>query len=70
MLIGYFAQKVNSLPLVIVFGLLVGGALAFLVAFLGGGYYLEIMLPGSIVGVIVGYTTQRYGAPGETAASV
>ena len=66
MLIGYFAQKVNSLPLVIVFGLLVGGALAFLVAFLGGGYYLEIMLPGSIVG----YTTQRYGAPGETAASV
>jgi putative effector of murein hydrolase LrgA (UPF0299 family) len=26
------------------------------------GYYLEIMLPGSIVGMIVGFATQRYGA--------
>jgi putative effector of murein hydrolase LrgA (UPF0299 family) len=25
------------------------------------GYYLEIILPGSIVGMIVGYATQRYG---------
>jgi hypothetical protein len=27
------------------------------------GYYFEIILPGSIVGIIVGYATQRYGAP-------
>jgi putative effector of murein hydrolase LrgA (UPF0299 family) len=26
------------------------------------GYYLEIMLPGSIVGMIVGFATQRFGA--------
>jgi hypothetical protein len=25
------------------------------------GYYFEIILPGSIVGIIVGYATQRYG---------
>jgi len=40
----------------------VGFALAFLVAYLQHGYYFEIILPGSIVGMIVGYATQRYGA--------
>ena len=46
----------------ILFGLAVGFALAFLVAYLQHGYYFEIILPGSIVGMIVGYATQRYGA--------
>jgi hypothetical protein len=62
--IGYFAKKVNSLPLGILFGLAVGLLLAFVVAALpnpaGKHYYFEIMLPGSILGVIVGYATQRY----------
>jgi hypothetical protein len=30
--------------------------------FLEHGHYIEIILPGSIVGLIVGYATQRYGA--------
>jgi hypothetical protein len=55
---------VNSLPLGILFGLAVGLLLAFVVAALpnpaGKHYYFEIMLPGSILGVIVGYATQRY----------
>ena len=63
--IGYFARKVNSLPLGIVFGLGVGLLLAFAVAAMpnpaGKHYYFEIMLPGSLVGLIVGYATQRYG---------
>jgi hypothetical protein len=59
-LIGYFAQKVNSLPLGIFFGLAVGAFLAFLVA-LGNSYYWQIMLPGAVLGIIVGYATQRYG---------
>jgi hypothetical protein len=25
------------------------------------GYYFQIMLPGGMVGLIVGYATQRYG---------
>jgi hypothetical protein len=29
----------------------------------GVHYYWEIMLPGSVLGVIVGYATQRYGRP-------
>jgi hypothetical protein len=61
-LIGYFAQKVHSLPWVLLFGLGVGAFLAFLVA-LGNKYYWQVMLPGSVLGLIVGYATQRYGAP-------
>lgn len=63
--IGFFAKKVNSLPLSIVFGLLVGLVLAFAVAAMpsatGKHYYFEIMLPGAVVGMIVGFATQRYG---------
>src|SRR6516225_10116418 len=54
---GFFARKVNSVPLGILFGLGVGALLAYI----QHGYYLEIILPGSIVGMIVGYATQRYG---------
>ena len=60
-LIGFFARKVNSLSLGILFGLAVGLLLAFAVAQMQGKYYFEIMLPGSLVGLIVGYATQRYG---------
>lgn len=71
LLIGYFARKVNSLPLGIIFGLGVGLLLAFAVAAMpnptGRHYYFEIMLPGGIVGMIVGYATQRFGAPALTA---
>jgi hypothetical protein len=59
--IGFFARKVHSLALGILFGLAVGFVLAFIVAQMQHGYYLEIILPGSIVGIIVGYATQRYG---------
>jgi len=65
-LIGWFAKKVQSLPLGVVFGLAVGLLLAFAVAAMptpdGKHYYFEIMLPGSLVGLIVGYATQRYRA--------
>jgi predicted membrane protein len=67
--IGFFARKVNSLFLGIIFGLAVGFVLAFLVAYMQHGYYLEITLPGSIVGMIVGYATQRYGTSATTAAA-
>jgi predicted membrane protein len=60
--IGFFARKVQSLGLGILFGLAVGFVLAFIIAQLQHGYYFEIILPGSLVGIIVGYATQRYGA--------
>lgn len=65
-LIGFFARKVRSLPLGIIFGLTVGLLLAFAIAAMpnpdGSHYYWEIMLPGSILGMIVGYATQKYGS--------
>ena len=65
LLIGYFARKVNSLALGILFGLAIGAGLAFLVAAMpdpsGKHYYFEIVLPGSIVGLLVGYATQKFG---------
>ena len=71
-LIGFFARKVNSLALGIVFGLGVGLLLAFAVAAMQPGpnhYYFDIMLPGGIVGVLIGYATQRFGQRTPTRAS-
>ena len=66
LLIGWFARKVNSLPLGILFGTAIGLLLAYLVAAMpsetGKHYYFAIMLPGALVGAIVGYATQRYTA--------
>jgi hypothetical protein len=68
-LIGFFARKVNSLPLGILFGLGVGLLLAFGVAQMQGKYYLEIMLPGGLLGVIVGYATQKFGSSPQAAGA-
>jgi hypothetical protein len=59
---GLFARKVYSLAGGILFGLAVGLLLAYLVAALQGKYYFEIMLPGSIVGLLAGFATQRLGS--------
>jgi hypothetical protein len=59
--IGFFAKKFHSLPLGILFGVIVGALLAYLVALMQGGYYVQIVLPGTLVGLIVGFATQKYG---------
>jgi hypothetical protein len=62
---GLFARKTRSLGKGIVFGLVVGFVLSFLVAMMpaedGAHYYVEIILPGMALGAIVGFATQRYG---------
>jgi hypothetical protein len=72
LLIGWFAKKVNSLPLGILFGFAVGLLLAFAVAAMpdpsGKHYYWQIMLPGSVLGVIVGYATQKHASRRTAAA--
>jgi hypothetical protein len=67
LLIGVFAVFVKKRPAVVLFGLGVGLLLAYLVAMspdpaTGKHYYLQIMVPGALVGLIVGYATARYGA--------
>jgi len=66
LLIGWFAKRTKSLGTAIVFGLAVGLALAFCVSLaqkMSGqpAYYWQIMLPGGILGVIVGYATFSHG---------
>lgn len=63
-LIGWFAYRVKSLAAGMIAGLLISGFFAYLVAMQptnGVYYYFEIILPGAILGLIVGYATQEYG---------
>ena len=67
---GWFAKKVQNLWGGIAFGLLVGAILAYAIVLANGGKYLvEIMLPGSIVGAICGWATQRYGVAKKSGAA-
>jgi len=64
--IGVFAVFARSWKSVALFGLAVGLALALWVASVpdpetGKHYYLAIMLPGGMVGLMVGYFTAKYG---------
>ena len=64
---GWFARTVQSMA----WGIVVGSALGLLFAFLvaatdtvnGRHPYLEIMLPGFVVGAIIGFLTQRAETP-------
>ena len=64
---GWFARKVQSTAWGIVTGSVLGLLFAWLVAAMpqpsGQHYYLEIMLPGFVVGAIIGFLTQRMGTP-------
>ncbi len=68
LLSGWFARKVQSTKWGIVLGAALGLLFAFLVALMpqpnGHHYYLEIMLPGFVVGAIIGFLTQRLGREG------
>ncbi|MFN8668457.1 MAG: hypothetical protein U0164_14865 [Gemmatimonadaceae bacterium] len=71
-LIGWFAKKVNNLAYGVVFGLAMGALFALPFALgtnpeTGKVYLWEILIPGSLVGLIVGYLTQRYGTASRAA---
>lgn len=62
--IGLVAQRLHSMVLGIGVGLGVGTLLSYLVTlFAGPGLFWDIVLPGMLLGVIVGFATQRYGRP-------
>ena len=42
---------------------------AYFVAAMQGKYYFEIMLPGAILGIIVGFATYQYGDAGRRVAA-
>jgi hypothetical protein len=69
LIIGYVATRTRSLSVGVGVGLVVGLFLAYLVT-IGGPYFWEIVLPGGIVGLIVGYATFVYGgAPGARSSA-
>jgi hypothetical protein len=66
LIIGFFARKVKSLKSGLIFGGAIGLVLAFIIAAMpdpatGKHYWLQIMVPGTVVGIILGYVTQKYG---------
>jgi hypothetical protein len=69
LLTGWFARRVHSTGWGIVVGSALGLLFAFLVAAMGSEngqhHYLEIMLPGFVVGAIIGFATQRMGKAGR-----
>jgi ABC-type Fe3+-siderophore transport system permease subunit len=65
-LIGFFSHKIRNMTAGIVVGVLISGFFAALVLFMqyktdGSLYVWQIMLPGCVVGIIVGYATQKFG---------
>jgi hypothetical protein len=67
---GYVSQRVHSMLLGILAGIAIAAVLSFLV-FLQAGMTLfaEIMVPGMILGAIVGFATQRFGRKVESTSA-
>lgn len=62
---GWAAKRFNSMAVAVIVGLGVGLALSYAVAAMGDAsghhYYLQIVLPGAVLGLIVGFASQRFG---------
>jgi hypothetical protein len=68
--IGYVSDKLHSLGLGILSGLAIAGVLSLLVAWYAGmQLFWDIMLPGMLLGVIVGFSTQKFGRPLQSAST-
>ena len=64
-LIGWVSRRAKSLGAILLWGGLIGFLFAALISVLQQlsgepAYYWQIMLPGTILGIIVGYATFRY----------
>ena len=71
---GWAARRWNSMLVAVLVGLAVGFVLSFTVASMGDAqgnhYYLQIVLPGSILGLLVGFASQKFGKPSARVAGV
>ena len=66
-IIGLVAQKTQSMAITVTVGLAVSAFFAYLVT-IGSPYLWEIVLPGSIVGLIVGFASVKYRGPATSRA--
>jgi len=69
---GWAAKRFNSMLIAVLVGLGVGLVLSYLVAAMGDDqghhYYLQIVLPGAVLGLIAGFASQRFGRQRARAA--
>ncbi len=72
-LAGWIGSRYRSLPVGIAGGLVVGLVLSFLVALMpdpqGNYHFFEIMLPGALLGLVVGFVCQKWGRIPEAVAN-
>jgi hypothetical protein len=67
--IGYLSQRVSSIPLGIVAGIAIGFVFSLLVVLQAGmALFWDIVLPGMLLGLIVGFATQKFGKKSEAAS--
>ena len=60
--IGYLSQRVRSILIGVVAGMGIGTVLSLLVVLHAGmALFWDIVLPGMLLGAIVGFATQRFG---------
>jgi hypothetical protein len=57
---GLIARRSHSMALGVISGIVIGGALSAIAAAGQDGHQLEIILPGMMLGALVGFATQRY----------
>jgi hypothetical protein len=64
--IGYVSQRLRSMALGLLAGAAIGALLSLLVILWAGmASFWDIMLPGMLLGVIVGFSTQKFGTQVE-----
>ena len=67
--IGYFSQRVHSVRAGIFAGTAIAGVLSLLVILRAGmALFWDILLPGMLLGAIVGFATQLFGRSPESSA--
>jgi hypothetical protein len=60
--IGYLSQNVRSIAIGIIAGIAIAAALSLIVVLHAGmALFWDIMLPGMLLGAIVGFATQKFG---------
>ena len=60
LVIGLVASKIQGISKIVVVGLVVGTIFSVLAA-IPSGSYLEIVIPGAIIGVLIGFITSKWG---------
>lgn len=67
--IGFFSHRVRSMPLGLFAGMVIAALFSLLVILRAGmGLFWDIMLPGMLLGLLVGFATQKFGRRPEAAS--